>query len=391
VGDSVTAETRDVEGTLQRFPFLRMGLGVGALLLLVALLFLPSFAPYLLRFDHWTADLRTAYLADTPFAQDRRIALVVINDDTLKDYASSPIDRGLLARIVTAIDKAGAESIGIDILFLKRTEPEKDAALLAALHGARAQVVLGYLDARGDLQPFQRQFQAEFLRQTRLPAGYLNLHHDRDDVVRYTSAPAANDAAGRSFANLLAATRGGTGGPDTSRPIPWLGKPASGGDTFLAIKAQDLLADASKGAALEGRIVLIGGDFPLRDRHRIPLSSRTGETVPGVAIHAQIIAAMLDPRRAISELGPIAARAVLLAVSVIGFLIGWLFWQSPIVDSLRAGFATAALIALDAFCYTELRLLLPFTLTLVAWLAGLTAGRSIRSCLPALVSRRLQT
>jgi adenylate cyclase len=364
---------------------------VGALLLLVALLFLPSFAPYLLRFDHWTADLRTAYLADTPFTQDRRIALVVINDDTLKDYASSPIDRGLLARIVTAIDKAGAESIGIDVLFLKRTEPDKDAALLAALRDARAQVVLGYLDTRGELQPFQRQFQAEFLRQTGLPAGYLNLHHDRDDVVRYTSAPAADDATGRSFASLLAATRGGTSRPDTSRPIPWLGRPANGSDTFLAIKAQDLLADASKGAALEGRIVLVGGDFPLRDRHRIPLSSRTGETVPGVAIHAHVIAAMLDPRRAISELGPLAARGVLLAVSVIGFLIGWLFWQSPIVDSLRAGFATAALIGLDAFCYTELRLLLPFTLTLVAWLAGLTAGRSIRSCLPALVSRRLQT
>lgn len=366
-------------------------MGVAALLMLAALLFLPSFAPYLLRLEHWTADWRTSLFADRQQTQDSRIGIVLINDDTLKDYASSPIDRGLLARIVKAIDDAGAKTIGLDILFLKKTEAGKDQALLDALAAARSTIVLGCLDDRGELQAFQREFQHAYLEKAGRPTGYLNLHHDSDDVVRFMAPPSTDPAYPKSFARLLAESTGVASINDAGRPIPWLGRPTDGSEPLLMLRAQDLLNEPGLGAKLKDRIVLVGGDFPLRDRHRVPLASRDGDALPGVVIQAQILAAKLDPQRAIAELGPAAARGVLLGVAALGFAIGWKLWQSSIVGYLGAGFATAVLLGLDAICYRELRLLLPFTLALAAWVVGLTAGRSMHFVFPKLVFRRFRS
>lgn len=366
----------------RRIRYLRLFTGVGALMLIAALLWIPSFAPYLLRFEHWTADWRTAYLADVPATQSSTVALVLIDDDTLKDYASSPIDRGLLARIIQAIDGAGARAIGIDVYFLKHTEPAKDATLVDAIRGAKANIVLGAIDERGQLQPFQRDFQRDFLARLGRPVGYLNLHHDRDDVVRFTSTPAPDTAFPKSFARLLAETAAPVYETDGGRPISWLARPADGTAAFASVRAHDLLADPAKGAVLKGRIVLIGGDFPNRDRHRIPLTVRDGETPAGVFIHAHIIAGLLEPGRAVSELGPLQVRAVLIIVAAVGFAVGWSLWRSSIVNSLGAGTATALLIAVDAAFFKGMRVLLPFTLALVAWVAGLTAGRFLRFSVP---------
>ena len=385
----MTTEIRDRKYKRGPIAKLRLVTGVAAIALLCALLFVPSFAPYLLRFEHWTADWRTALLADRAAGQNRAIGLVLINDDTLKDFASSPIDRGLLARIVQSIDQRGAKAIGIDVLFLKKTDPAKDQALLDAIAGAHAAIILGVLDERGDLQPFQREFQKDYIEKAgRRPAGYLNLHHDRDDVVRFTAGPTPALEHNKSFARLLAEAGGAAVLDDAGRPIPWLARPLDGSETFLAFTAQELMADPAKGASLKDRLVLVGGDFPLRDRHRVPLSARDGQLLPGVAIHAQIVAAMLDPKRAIAELDPVVARSILIAIALAGFAVGWRLWRSSIIHSLGAGFATAVLLGIDAFCYKELRLLLPFTLVLVAWMAGLTAGMSLRFVVPDLIMRR---
>jgi adenylate cyclase len=378
----MAADTASTTGARRRLPKLRLAWGVAGLLCIAALLTLPSFAPWLSRVDYWTADWRTAYLSHSLASQHPRIAIVAINDNTLKDYASSPIDRGLLARIVKAIDAAGARAIGIDVFYLKKTDADKDAALVAAVRGAKVPVVLGALDERGVLEPFQRAFQTAFLKQMGRLVGYLNVRHERDDVVRYTASPAPDTSFPGSFARLLVEAAGAAPPDDAGKPIPWLLKPKDGADTFLKMPAQDLLgeggADASAAAArLKDRIVLLGGDFPLRDRHRVPLTVRDGEPMPGVAIHAQIIAGLLEPARSISELKPAAAQVLLALVAAVGFLLGWLMWRSTAINFLGWSFASAVLVGIDAFCFVELRLLLPFTLVLVAWVAGLTAGRSL--------------
>lgn len=366
---------------------LRLAVGISAILVLGAMLFVPSFAPYLLRAEHWTADWRTAVLATRPQGQDTRIAIVTIDDDTLRDYVSSPIDRGLLARIITAIDQASAKAIGLDLLLLKQTEAEKDEAFLNAIAAAKNPIVLGALDERGELHPFQRDFQQAYLGKAGRPVGYLNVHHDGDDVVRFMSPPANETRYPKSFAHVLAEAGGASGIDDASRPIPWLGKPANGDETFLTLRAQDILADPAIAAKLKGRFVLVGGDFPFRDRHRVPLTVLDDNELSGVFIHAQILAAILDPGRAISELNPLQARGVLVAVALFGFAIGWQLWRSNIVKYLGAGFATFLLVGLDAICFKELHILLPFTLALVSWVAGLTAGRTLHSVFSVLARR----
>lgn len=377
----MAADTASTSRAQRGLPKLRLALGLGGLLCIAALLTLPSFAPWLSRIEYWTADWRTAFLSERAPSQHPRIAIVAINDSTLKDYASSPIDRGLLARIITAIDAAGAKAIGIDVFFLKKTEAEKDAALVAAIRSARASIVLGAIDERSTLEPFQREFQTSFLKQMDRPTGYLNLRHESDDVVRYTASPGQGSAYPTSFARLLLEAGGATSRDDAGKPIAWLLQPSDGSETFLKIPAQDLLGGAAgtapATAPLKDRIVLLGGDFPLRDRHRVPLTVRHGEPMTGVTIHAHILAGLLDPGRAVSELKPVTVQIVLALVAMAGFMLGWVLWASTAVNFLGWSFASAVLVGIDAFCFVELRLLLPFTLALVAWVAGVAAGRSL--------------
>ncbi len=368
------ARTRRIRG--RRFPWIRVLIAAGCVLALMALFLVPAFAPWFLRFEHWTADWRTAFFSERLSTAHPKIAVVTINDATLRDLPSSPIDRGLLARIVKAIDAAGARAIGLDIYFLKKTDPDKDQALVDALRGARAQIVLGAIDERGELEDFQREFQTAFLARVGRPAGYLNLRHERDDVVRYAAAPMPGSAYPESFARLLAKTMA-PADDEPARAISWLLPPKNGEETFRTIPAQDLF-DPSKpdaGAALKDRIVLIGGDFPFRDRHRTPLSVLTGEGVPGVMIHAQIIAGLLDPGRKISELHAKAATLLLATLAVTGFALGWGLWQSTFIGFLAWSFATGILLAVDAVVFMELHLLLPFTLAFFAWFMAVTAGR----------------
>jgi len=101
--------------------------------LLLAFL-LPLFAPGLLRFEHAMGDLRTGLMSDRLPSQHPRIAIVAITDDTLNDLkARLPIDAGVLARTIDAIDAAGAKVIGLDVLFVRTARPDNEADLIAAI------------------------------------------------------------------------------------------------------------------------------------------------------------------------------------------------------------------------------------------------------------------
>lgn len=355
--------------------------GIGSLLVIAALLFVPAFAPWLMRFEHGTADWRTAFLSDQATTPHPRIAVVTITDATLRDYVSSPMDRGLLARIVRAVDNAGAKAIGLDVFFLKKTDADKDQALMDALRSAKAAVVLGAVDERGELESYQREFQARFLTDIGRPIGYLNLRRERDDVVRYTAAPFAGSQFPKSFAALLAEAGGAPASYEDSRPIAWLRGPNDSAPPFVVIPAHDLIADPDLGTPLKGKLVLIGADRPRIDRHRTPLSVRDGNEIAGVFIHAETLAMLMDPTRAVSELDPTTTRILILFVALIGFGLGWRFGLTNVVGVLSGTTATVGLVAIDAFVFREIRLILPFTLAAVSWVAGLTAGRAMRSSL----------
>lgn len=362
---------------VRRISRIRLVVALSSLAVIAGLLFAPGFAPWVLRYEHWTADWRTAYLSDSAATPNARIAVVTIDDETLKDLPSSPIDRGLLADLVTAIKEAGARAIGLDILFYKPTDEKKDERLVDALKAAP--VVLGATDERGksELKPFQWEFQTAFLDKVERPVGYLNLRYESDGVVRYAARPLPESRYPKSFARLLAEA-GGKDAADTGDPIPWIRDPSNGTRAFLTIPAQDVIAKSGSAISnLRDRIVLVGGDFQNRDRHRVPLSVRDGEDMTGLMIHARILAGMLDRGSAITELTPEVARWLLIGIGSIGFCLGWLLWQSNVVSLLRWTLATLLLLAIDALCFRVFHLLMPFTLALLMWFASVTAGRAL--------------
>jgi adenylate cyclase len=340
----------------------------------------PHYAPGLLRFEHALGDVRTAYLSDRLPSQHPHVAIVGINDNTLKDNkVRQPIDRALLARLVDAVDAAGAKVIGLDILSARTPPPDNEDMLIQAIRRAKAKVVLAAADARVGLPRDHLDYQAKFIAATGRPAGYINLATEHDWVIRFTAQPLANSPYRESFAKLLAESFG-IKPDDSRRRIAWLLEPRDGSDTFLTIPAQIILKSGDDPGArkaraqLMGKIVIVGGLFPDIDRHLTPLTTRTGELQPGALVHAHIVAELLDGR-GISQLDVESwkLKLALAIVTALAFLIGWWFRLNR-RGILLGSAATVAIILMDTFVFWQARIVLPIVLALLAWFLGEFAG-----------------
>jgi adenylate cyclase len=342
----------------------------------------PRYAPGLLRFEHVLGDVRTAYLSDQLPSQHPHVAIVAVTDETLKDNkVRQPIDRAMLARLVEAIDAAGAKVIGIDILSARTPPADHEAMFIDAIRRAKAPVVLAVADERVRLPKAHFDHQAEFVAAAGRPAGYVNLATERDWIVRFKAQPLPGSRYPKSFAALLTEQFGVR--PDQSyRRIAWLLEPADGSDTFLTLPAEVLLgapdaATQHARSALKDKLVIVGGVFPDLDRHVTPLSARTYELQPGALIHAHLAAEMIDGRRIIQlETDSLALKLALLTVAALAFLIGWRFRLTP-QGLLLGSLATVAIVALDTFVFWRWRIILPIVLAMLAWFLGEFTGRYI--------------
>ena len=366
--------------TLMRRPLIWSGVfALLATLLLTDLA--PRYAPGLLRFEHYLGDVRTALLSDQLPSQHPSVAIVAITDDTLAGYRTYlPVDRDLLARVIEAVDAAGAKVIGLDFLFTSPADGS-EILLIEAIRRARAKVVLAAADERIGLSQVQRDKQQAFFREVDRPVGYLNLATERDSVVRFMAQPNAEDkpAYPKSFAALIAESAGFTSSQDRAR-IAWLRTPRDGADTFLTISAEALLRPADDPvvqvlrAGLKDKIVLVGGTLREIDTHLTPLTSRHEEKMHGVTIHAQMVAQMVDGR-SIAQLETEAAslRLALAAVAALGFLVGWGFRRRR-KGLFASGVVSAVIIAVDTIVFWQFRIILPLVLALAAWFLGEFSG-----------------
>lgn len=343
-------------------------------LLLSALLHVPH-GP-----EHWSADLRTAYLSTRKPSQNDRIAIIYVTEKSLEKFAYvSPTDRGLLADLVTAIDAAGPKVIGLDFIFDRPTDPPKDEALIAAIAKAKAAVVLGEIrpDAVGSAS--SQDFAAQFQERTKRPAGHLYFgeHHNpliiSDSVVRTTYE---NEHGGPpSFAEGIVRAAGINTKP-ISHYISWLRPPEDGSETFLTLNAETVLASAANPGAvplsklLKDRIVLVGGNFFDRDQHLTPFTVVTHSRSPGLFIHAQIIAQMIDGRT-LTLPGPVWRFVLMVAAAAFGFWAGMRSGEAHLLYELGTVVALI-LVGLLAFRFGDV--IFPYTGTLLAWLAGAAAG-----------------
>jgi len=150
--------------------------------------------------------------------------------------------------------------------------------------------------------------------------------------------------------------------------------------TFRTVPAMALLDAETRtdrtlatalGALLRNRVVLIGGNFPDLDRHVTPLTAIGAPKLPGVQLHAHMVAQIID-RRSITHTLPWTEPIILIALTMLGFLIG-AYWD---VEKFVYGVGVTALLAADMIVFLTFRTIMPFTLPLFGWLAGAWFGRN---------------
>src|SRR5262249_18549619 len=322
-------------------------------------------APGLLRFEHAMGDLRTAAMSDRLPSQHPLVAIVGVSDATLNDYKMRlPIDPGLLARTIDAIDAAGAKAIGLDVLFVRTARPDNEGELIAAIRRAKAKIVLAAADERVGLSAEQRERQQAFLRDALRPAGFANLAVERDFIVRFKAQPFPGSAFPKSFAEALA-ENAGYASASRRRRLAWLRAPADGSAPFLTLSAETLLRPAgdpllnAARQGLRGKIVILGGTLSDIDVHRTPLAP-----LHGALIHAQILAGILDAR-SIGQIegDSLALPLTLAAITGLGFLVGWSFRYRR-RGLIASGVATAVIIVVDTIVFWQFRIILPLVLAL---------------------------
>ncbi len=294
---------------------------------------------FLTNANRFVADGEIAWLTPAE-PQDPDIVIAAITEETLAQFPyRAPIDRRFLADLVTAIAAKGPRAIGIDLLFDQPTEPAKDQALSQALARVRVPVRIAYSEGDTIVTPSQLAYLRSFVPPAR--RAIVTLAEDQFDVVRWVF-PGQAVAGGRyvmGFSRSLAEAVG-VKTPADQVPIAWHGRPDADTPAFAEYPAQALKFVPAAG--IRGKIVLIGTDITLVDRHRTPYMtlSATGENLPGVEIQAHALSQLLH-RRAPPDVSWQTELVIALLLGWVGALLGFLSW--PI--AVRFGLGLALILA----------------------------------------------
>jgi CHASE2 domain-containing sensor protein len=109
--------------------------------------------------------------------------------------------------------------------------------------------------------------------------------------------------------------------------------------------------------------------------------------MPGIEVHAHMLAELLDGDRSYAELGPYATKAFLLVLAALGLTLSLRFHERKF-DFLDWRVVSFGVIAVDLLSFKFLHLVLPFTLASGAWISAVTAGTHMRRALAWAAGRR---
>jgi adenylate cyclase len=278
--------------------------------------------PVALNLERGLYDVRVSITAPQ-VEQDSRVVLVVYTEETLAATGKrSPLDRQLLARALTNLDRLGPRGIGVDIL-IDQPQPG-DEVLEAAMTAMKTPTFFAF-SSHADNGEFIMPWQEQHLRQLfgRVAAGAvrpasIRLDVDSDNVWRSWPTPARQGPP--LLFDSITRTNGNHLGFSQFMGAAVFRKPALADRPVFASLPIDLFGDpeaaAAMAPAIAGKIVLIGADLPEADRFAVPFTRLTGVTKPGVELHATLIAQALDG----VKLQPIAG-ALLWAAAVLAVLL----------------------------------------------------------------------
>jgi class 3 adenylate cyclase len=307
----------------------------------ISVLAVDHFTP-LINADNFLKDWEFAFSAhDQP--SDDRVRIVGIDEDTLHHLPyRSPIDRGMLAELLTRLDESRPRAIGVDILFDQPTEAGKDAALEHAIRSMKTPLVIAYTEESENVTPKQLQYLRAFVPEK--DRATPDLPKDSYGIVR-TIHPGMKVADGRyllSFERALA-EKFGVKTADETETIVWRKPPKGQRYDYFETGAWTVnqyppaLFKLVGPAQFKDKIVLVGSDMTLVDRHRTPLATISEDGVmPGVFAHAYGISTLLD-----GAVSPFAGwktnLGIALILSFIGAALGVLnFHLAPRIAILMA-------------------------------------------------------
>lgn len=243
-----------------------------------------TFMPVFFTGGNRLSDIRQANFAPET-SQHADIVILTITEDTLAQFPyRSPIKRSFLADLLESLDAAQPKAIGLDVLFDQPTTDLDDAKLHQVLTTMTTPIVLATGDAEADLTAEQFEFQNRYL--AGMDTGLANLAKE-SGVVRSTFPGTDVDGTRMpSFAYRLA-TLGGANVPENDLRIAYRSNIAEGRTAFRQYQAHTAMSLPPEW--LRDKIIMIGADLPQGDQHQTPLS-----TLPGIVIHAHIVAQLLD-------------------------------------------------------------------------------------------------
>jgi len=288
----------------------------------ISVLSVDHFLP-LINADNFIKDWEFAFAAhDQP--SDDRVRIVGIDEDTLHHLPyRSPIDRGMLAELLTRLDASHPRAIGIDILFDQPTEAVKDAALERVIRSMKTPLVIAYTEESENVTSKQLQYLRAFVPEK--DRATPDLPKDSYGIVR-TIHPGMNVADGRyllSFERALA-EKFGVKTSDKTETIVWRKPPKGQRYDYFETGAWTVnqyppaLFKLVGPAQFKDKIVLVGSDMTLVDRHRTPLATISPDGVmPGVFAHAYGVSTLLD-----GAVSPFAGWKTNLLIALILSFIG---------------------------------------------------------------------
>ncbi|HEY1709269.1 MAG TPA: CHASE2 domain-containing protein [Rhizomicrobium sp.] len=336
----------------------------------------------LARLDTLVGDYQTAILSPLE-PQDPKIVIAAVNEDTLAQFPyRSPIDRGFLANLITSLAAKHPKAIGLDVLLDQPTEAAKDDALSKALRDTQIPIVVSYATSSSIVTDQQASFLDHYV--PKADRAFATLASDNHDIVRWIY-PGGRGRDGHyiaSFPRALAAKVGVASSPERVA-IVWHGQPSPNAPAFNEYPAQ--LAPVLPEAFFKDKIVLIGSDLSLTDRHKTPfdvLSSKDRGEMPGIVIQAHALSQLLD-RLPQQDVGLIVNILIALFCAGIGASLGWVNWPLGLRIGLAVSFVVLFWVgggALFYFAGKMIGLIVPtLSLALSLWatesLTGLEARR----------------